>query len=505
VTDKSKKIILITPPYHCGVVESAGRWMPVAFVSLAGMARKAGWDAEIYDAMTKDHGLEEIEARIKESGADVVGVTSSTSTIVAALDVLKVAKKVNPGVITILGGVHPTFCYEELLTENPDIVDIVVRGEGEITILDLLKRIGAGEDYEDIEGLAFSRNGKMIVTPEREFIEDLDIIPMAWDLIEWEDYRYFVIPGSRLGVISSSRGCDADCTFCSQQKFWKQQWRGRDAEKVVDEIQFLRDEYDVNVVLIADEYPTKDRERWEAMLDLLIERDLGVYLLMETRVEDIVRDEDILHKYRQSGIVHVYIGVEATDQKTLDMIKKDISVEQSQQAIRLLHEHGMITETSFVLGFPDETKASIARTFKLAKLYNPDFGHFLAITPWPYANIYDEVKDYIEVRDYSKYNLIEPIIKPKNMTLGEIDDAIISCYRKFYMSKLNEIVLLKDPFKRRYLLNSMRVMMNSSFLTAKMKGLGKLPERISKVLKSLDKEGTSIPLRHRANPEADSE
>jgi anaerobic magnesium-protoporphyrin IX monomethyl ester cyclase len=485
--------MFITPPYHCGVVESAGRWLPLGFVSLAGMAREAGWEAEIYDAMTKDHGLEEIEARIRESRPDVVAITSSTSTIVAALDVLKLAKRIDSSIITIAGGVHPTFCYEELLNENAEDVDIVVRGEGELTILELLKRLRSGEGYDDINGLALRENGRIVATPEREFLDDLDALPLAWDLIDWKDYVYFVIPGSRLGVISSSRGCNADCTFCSQQKFWKQQWRGRKPEKVVDEIQHLRDEYGVNVVLIADEFPTKDRARWEKMLDLLIERDLGVYLLMETRVEDIVRDADILPKYRRAGIVHVYIGVEATDQKTLDKIKKDISVEQSQQAIRLLHEHGMITETSFVLGFPEETKTSIARTLKLAKFYNPDFAHFLAITPWPYANIYEDVKDYIAVFDYSKYNLIEPIIKPRRMTLQEIDDSIVSCYRKFYMGKLNEIVSLKDQFKKRYLLNSMRVMMNSSFLTEKMKGLGKLPDRIRKVLKRIEREGSDLP------------
>ncbi len=483
--------MFVTPPYHCGVVEAAGRWLPLAFVSLAGVARKAGWEAEIYDAMTKDHGLKEIEVRLRESRPDIVATTSSTSTIIAAMDVLKLAKKIDPNTLTIAGGVHPTFCYEELLEENPHTIDVIVRGEGETTLLELLASLGIDKPLDNIAGLAFNRNGAVVSTAEREFAKDLDSFPMAWDLIDWKDYRYFVISNSRLGVISSSRGCNQDCTFCSQQKFWKQQWRGRNPERVVEEIQHLRDEYGVNVVLIADELPTKDRGRWERILDLLIQRDLGVYLLMETRVEDIVRDKDILHKYRRAGIVHIYIGVEATDQKTLDMIKKDISVEQSLEAIRLIHEHNMITETSFVLGFPDETKTSIARTLKLARFYNPDFAHFLAITPWPYANLYEDVKEHIEVFDYSKYNLIEPIIKPTRMSLKQIDDAIVSCYRKFYMNKLNEIIALKDPFKKRYLINSMRVMMNSSFLTSKMRGLGKLPEKVKKVLRLLEKEGNS--------------
>jgi anaerobic magnesium-protoporphyrin IX monomethyl ester cyclase len=491
--EQRKKIIFITPPYHCGVVEAAGRWLPLAFVSLAAMARKAGWEAEIYDAMTKNHGLKQIEARLRESKPGVVAVTSATSTIVAALDVLALAKKIDPRVLTIVGGVHPTFCYEELLNQNPETLDLVIRGEGELTLFELLTALGNGGNIENIKGVAFRKNTKVVVTPDREFIEDLDTIPAAWDLIDWEDYTYFVIPKSRLAVINSSRGCNHDCTFCSQQKFWKQQWRGRKPEKVVDEIQYLRDRHGVNVVLIADEFPTKDRERWEHLLDLLIQRDLGVYLLMETRVEDIVRDKDILHKYRRAGIVHIYIGVEATDQKTLDLIKKDISVEHSLEAIRLIHEHSMITETSFVLGFPNETRQSIEQTLKLARFYNPDFAHFLAITPWPYASLYDEVKDYVAVFDYSKYNLVEPIIRPKHMTLKEIDDAIVACYRRFYMSKLTEIMSLKNEFKRKYLLNSMRVMMNSSFLTNKMKGLGKLPERVRRILKALEKEGLSPP------------
>jgi anaerobic magnesium-protoporphyrin IX monomethyl ester cyclase len=488
VKNSRRKILFITPPYHCGVVEAAGRWMPLAFVSLAAMARKAGWQAEIYDAMTKNHGLKEIEERLLQSKPDVVAITSTTSTIVAALDVLKLVKKIHPDILTIAGGVHPTFCYEELLLQNPEILDMVVRGEGEITLFELLSCIDNRQRFDHVHGLAFHDGQKIVVTPERQFLQDLDSIPMAWDLVDWNDYTYFVIPHSRLGVINSSRGCNHDCTFCSQQKFWKQSWRGRNPEKVVDEIQHLRKQYGVNVVLIADEFPTKDRVRWERMLDLLIERNLDVYLLMETRVEDIVRDEDILWKYRRAGIIHVYIGVEATSQQTLDMIKKDISVEQSLQAIRLIHRFNMITETSFVLGFPDETVESISRTLKLARFYNPDFAHFLAITPWPYANLHEQVKEHIEVFDYSKYNLIEPIIRPKTMTLKQIDDAIVSCYRKFYMSKLNEILRLKDEFKRTYLLNSMRVMMTSSFLTAKMKGLGKLPAQVKKVLRLLERE-----------------
>ncbi len=477
-----RKILFVTPPYHCGVVEVAGRWMPLTFVYLAGAARRAGLDAEIYDAMTKRHGFREIEARIRETKPDYVATTAITSTIPDALRIMGLAKTVDRNIITLIGGVHPTFCFEEVLASGPLAPDFVVRGEGETTLAELLLALESGRSLEAVRGLAYRENGTVRVTGPRCFVPDLDALTPAWDLIEWKEYTYYVIPDSRLAVVSTSRGCNHDCTFCSQQKFWERSWRARNPGKVVEEIEHLYTRYGANVFLIADEYPTRDRQRWEEFLDLLILKNLPVFLLMETRVEDIVRDRDILSKYRQAGIVHVYIGIEATEQDTLDLIRKDLRVEQSQEAIRLLHAHGMITETSFVLGFPHETKRSVARTLKWARFYNPDFAHFLAITPWPYADLYHDVKEAIRVFDYRKYNLIDPIIQPRRMSLADVDRAIVDCYRKFYMGKLPEMANYSDPFKRRYLLTSMHLIMRSSFLVNKLGSLGKVPAAVEAYL-----------------------
>jgi anaerobic magnesium-protoporphyrin IX monomethyl ester cyclase len=479
----NKKILFVTPPYHCGVVEVAGRWIPLGFVYLAGMARVAGMDAEIYDAMTKDHGYPEIEKRFKTSHYDYVATTAITSTINDALKTLELAKQVNPGVVTILGGVHPTFCYEEIFATS-SAVDFIVCGEGEITLKMLLLALENGNDPGDVPGIAFRRDGMIVKTDKRCFMESIDDLPAAWDLLDWADYKYFVIPNSRLGAISTSRGCDHDCIFCSQQKFWEKSWRARDPRKVADELEFLYRTYGVNVFLLADEYPTSNRERWESFLDLVIAKELPIYLLMETRTPDIVRDRDILWKYRKAGVVHIYIGIEATDQVTLDFIKKDMDVDEGKLALDLIHEHGIVTETSFVLGFPDDTKKSIEKTLKLAQYYNPDNAHFLAITPWPYADMYEDVKPYIKVFDYAKYNLIDPIIKPKKMSLLQVDVAIVDCYRKFYMNKLTEVFGMKDQFKRDYLIKAMKLIMNSSFIIKKLgRGtLGKVPAKIEEMM-----------------------
>jgi len=472
-----KQILFMTPPYHCGVVEVAGRWVPLALVYLAGAAERAGWNATIYDAMTKQHDWTQIEANLKEMTYDAIAVTAITASFPATLELLQMSKRLHPHAKTILGGVHPTFMYESILRDHAADVDVVVRGEGEETLGELLSKWDTPATWTDIPGLAFNDPTDLMAraTRPRRFLTDMDAQPLPYHLLDWSDYRYYVIPGSRLGAVSTSRGCDHNCTFCSQQKFWERHWRGRSAQSVVEEIDRLYREFGANVLLLTDEYPTHDADRWEDILDRIIARRYNdFYLLMETRVEDIVRDRAILPKYRKAGVVHIYVGIEATDQAVLDRVNKEISVDQSQTALELIRAHGMISETSFVLGFPEETAESVERTLALARAYDPDFAHFLAITPWPYADIYPELEPFIEVHDLARYNLIDPIVRPVAMTRDEIDRAIIHCYFQFYKDKMTTVLKMKDPFVREYMLRSMKLIMKSSFLAEKM---GKMAHR----------------------------
>lgn len=472
MTVSDKRILFLTPPYHCGVVEVAGRWVPLYLVYLAGAAREVGFDASIYDAMTKFASYENIELAIKKYRPNVIGISAITSTIQETLKVLKIAKKVNPQIKTILGGVHPTFMYEEILgnEENQNIVDIIVRGEGEETLKELLPALANDINLQSIRGLAYLNDNKdLIVTPDRPLIENIDDLALAHDLLHWDDYKYFILGDSRLGAISSSRGCENECTFCSQQKFWHKTWRPRSPESLLSEIRLLHEQHKVNTILITDEYPTKSRERWERFLDLLIGQEFKINILMETRADDIIRDKDILHKYRKAGIIHIYVGIETADQSVLDNhLKKGITLQQAKEALDLLRQHDIITETSFILGMPWDTPETIEHTKQTARFYNPDLAHFLAICPWPYSDIYDSLKDKIKITDYSQYNLITPVAKTDTMSINEIDRAIIDCYKDFYMSKMREISLSEDEFRKSYMMTAFRLMMNSSFLKEKL-------------------------------------
>ena len=305
---------------------------------------------------------------------------------------------------------------------------------------------------------------------------------MAWDLVDWSIYTYKPMEGSVLAITSTSRGCSQKCSFCSQQLFWKRHWRGRSAENVVAELEHLRDTYGVSVVMFADETPTLDGKRWEKFLDLMIERKVGVKILMETRVDDIIRDEAIMDKYRLAGVDHLYVGVEATTQAALDTFNKNIKVEDSKRALDLINAQGIVSETSFVLGMPDDTPESMAKTLELAKYYNPDMAFFLAIAPWPYSEIYPSLKEHIEVQDYSRYNLVEPVVKPKNMTLQEVHDWLGKASREFFTHKMNTLDTM-TPRKREFMIKVIHIIATSSYLAKTMKGT--MPQDIRQMLEKM--------------------
>ena len=484
----SPEILLITPPFHCGVVEVArrmslrvlfvtppyacwgvqviGTWPPLHLAYLAGAALDAGHEARIYDAMNKKHTFDDVRAEIQRWAPDVVmtldylPVTGaiSTATVPDALKVLRIAKEVNPKTVTIIGGPHPTFMFDELLSDPANQADFVLRGEPEQTLQALLAALPTG-DVSGVKGIVRKVDGKVVAHPTRPQVQDLDTLKPAWHLLDWADYHYNIEPYGRMASILASRGCMMGCSFCSQRLYWRGDWRPRDPVKVVAEMRHLVETYAVQFITLIDAYPTRDRVRWERLLDLLIEAKLGVSLLIETRVEDIIRDEDLLPKYREAGIIHVYVGAESSSDAMLDSLNKGTDVDMNFRALKLLREAEIMSEASFMIGFPNETWESVEKTAQEAVRLNPDIAVFPVVTPMPFTPLYREMKDRIRVFDYSKYNLVTPIIEPHAMSLADVTKALGQCYMTFYSKKVREVHALPDGFKRRYMLSAFKQMM----------------------------------------------
>ena len=210
---------------------------------------------------------------------------------------------------------------------------------------------------------------------------------------------------------------------------------------------------------------------------------------METRAADIIRDGDILGKSRQAGVVHISIGAESGEQALLDSLRKEQTGDEVREALNLLRREGIVSEASFMVGFPQENTESVKQTLRYAQSLNPDIANFMALTPWPYTPLHGEVAPHIRSDDYGRYNLVEPVIQPAGMSLSQVESGINSCFRIFNMGKIIDIMTMKDDFRRGYLLRASKLMMGSPFIMKKLGGvLGSIPAKVSQMKKRFSGE-----------------
>ncbi|NBD33120.1 MAG: magnesium-protoporphyrin IX monomethyl ester anaerobic oxidative cyclase, partial [Cyanobacteria bacterium] len=393
---------------------------------------------------------------IETNQPDVVLATAITPMIYQSETTLKIAKEVCPHVVTVMGGIHPTYMYAEVLNEAP-WVDYIIRGEGEEVTVNLLNAIAQGTDQQDraeIQGIAFLDNGEVVATPAHPPIKNLDTLSPDWSLLEWEHYIYTPL-NVRVAVPNYARGCPFRCRFCSQWRFWRK-YRSRTPKQFVDEIETLVKEYNVGFFILADEEPTINRSRFIALCEELIERNLDIYWGINTRVTDVLRDEELLPLYRKAGLVHVSLGTEAAAQLNLNVFRKETTIEDNKRAVQLLKKNGIVAEAQFIMGLENETPETIEETYRMALDWKPDMVNWNMFTPWPFSDLFQDLGDRVEVRDYSQYNFVTPIMKPDNMEREDVLKGVLRNYARFYLRKTIEYWFARDPFKRRYLLGCLK-------------------------------------------------
>ncbi len=447
------RIMLIQPNYHSGGAEIAGNW-PASWAPYVGGALKtAGFtDIEFIDAMSNFIEDDELAKILQDRQPDVVLATAITPMIYKSQSTLKLVKQICPNAKAIMGGVHPTYMYREVLSEAP-WVDYIIRGEGEEVTVNLLKAIANGTDKIDREtilGIAFLDEGKVVATPAHPPIKDLNSLTPDWSLLDWDKYIYTPL-NTRVAVPNYSRGCPFRCRFCCQWKFWRK-YRSRSPKHFVDEIETLVKDYNIGFFILADEEPTINKSRFMALCQELIDRNLGVHWGINTRVTDILRDEKELPLYRKAGLVHVSLGTEAAAQLNLNLFRKETTIADNKRAVQLLRDNGILAEVQFIMGLPNETPETIEESYRMARDWKADMTNWNMYTPWPFSELFQDLADKVEIRDYSHYNFVTPIIKPDNMTREDVLKGVLRNYARFYSWKFLEYWFEKDPFKRRYLL-----------------------------------------------------
>jgi anaerobic magnesium-protoporphyrin IX monomethyl ester cyclase len=388
------KITLINPPHTAiGSRIPDDHLPPLGLLSIGGPLIDAYFDVNLLDADRDPMSEREIVDEVVRRAPQVVmlghsGSSSAHDTVVALCRALKARL---PDLVTVYGGVHPTYHWDEILAACPQI-DFIVRGEGEQTCVDLMRALTGRGRLAKVRGIAYrdpSDADRIVDTPPAVMIRNLDDYRVGWELIDHAQYTYW--GGKRAVVVQFSRGCPHLCNYCGQRGYWTQ-WRHRDPVRFARELARLHREHGVELINFADELPTGSRKMWQAFLEALIAENVPLLLVGSTRAGDIVRDADILHLYRQAGVIRFLLGIEAYSDNTLKQIKKGGSASEDQLAIRLMREHGIISMATYVLGFEEETDADLWRSLKHLLRYDPDQIQLLYVTPHRWTPFYRTVE-----------------------------------------------------------------------------------------------------------------
>ena len=449
------KILLINPPYltltsRLGV----GHQIPIGLLMIGGPLKDAGHDVRLLDAERRHLSLRVIVDEVKRYSPKVVmtGHAGSTPAHPVCVKMLSAIKKACPGVITVYGGVYPSFHTEGILARDAAI-DVIVRGEGEAVSLDLIESIDSGAPLDSIQGIGFRNLGQPVITPPHPPIQNLDDFPIGWDLIDnWDDYQCFGL--GRSAITQFSRGCPHQCTYCGQRDFWVE-CRYRNPRKLVDEIEWLYRTHQVRFISLADENPSTSRSKWHRFLEEMASRRIPVCFFTSVRTTDIVRDADILPLYKQAGMQYILLGIESTEPSVLKEIKKGSTTREDLEACRLLKKHGIFSIVAHVVGLKEETWKTFGTAIDQLIHYDGDFVNVTHVTPHSWTEFGRQVKDHPIVEpDQSKWDYRHQILGQRHFSPWKFFLAIkwLEVCVHARPGKLWAILNMKDRFLRRQLL-----------------------------------------------------
>jgi len=377
------RISLVSPKWN----KMVNSYPPLGLGYLAAVLEREGHQVRIHDfGLTPNTPLEEDIQDIEEFAPHLVGITSMTNVYHSALETARLVKE-RMGCPVVMGGPHPTV-FPQRTVQEP-WVDYVVYGEGEETLVELVRALEGQMDLEGVQGLCFKRNGEVILNPARPLIRDLDGLPFpARHLYRLLDYPLFAPNGERMLTLLSSRGCPYNCSYCFKGIVGRT-YRQRSPDNIVAELRLLIQRYDIRNFYFIDDLFTLDLRRLDALLDRFIEERLDIRWQCLARVDRVT--PQILRKMHRAGCRQIHYGIESGNQEVLDRVGKGITLEQVRRAIAWTAEAGIRSKGYFMLGLPGDTEETIRQTIELAAELPLDEAMFSITTPFPGTRLWDEL------------------------------------------------------------------------------------------------------------------
>lgn len=437
-------------------------WPPLGILYCAGVLMNEGIEVTVLDQAPKRFTMKQTLDWVKKENPDILGFSILNSSFGEATKLTRHVKEENPNITTVFGNYHATFNAERILNKYP-FVDIIVRGEGEYTCLELAKCLEKGGDLRKVKGITFRQNGKVVSSPDRPLIKDVDALPFPDRKLIDAQYSSTIyglkVATKKFNTLVSSRGCPFRCTFCGCRKFARGIWRPRSVENIVAELEFLLSEGYEQFLFVDDNF-TLNQKRVARFCQKLKKERIDIEWFCDSRADNC--RYDVFRQMVKNGCRILYFGVESANQRILNYYKKGVTPDDCRSAVQKARKAGIdIIVGSFILGAPDETKKEIENTLRFAHELDIDVPQLNILGAFTGTDLWSELvaKGFINEGQLWERGVYVPKVSPYAVPFEEIRSMIYDYFRAFYLRPkllMTEILrTMKSSYRFAGLINNM--------------------------------------------------
>ena len=405
---------------HTGGKTKIGIFPPLGMTSIAAVLREHKIPVYILDPIPESYNFE--EALKYARNFDVIIITLAVSNAEGPYRFFSYLKDK----VRIFMGTHATVMADYILEKGYS--DIVIRGEPEYTTLETIQNL---QRLEGVLGISYRKGEKVFKNADRPLIENLDELPFpARDLVDNSKYHIVSFPGKPVAMVLTSRGCPFECTFCATHLFYKRKRNVRSPENVVAEVEEIVNSYGIKHIFFIDDTFTIGEKRIITLCQLLQEKKLKIEWICLGRVDTVTGP--MLREMKKAGCKEIIYGIESASPTVLANVKKYITLEQMEVAVKTTKRIGIRVSLFFMFGNPGDTLESIRETSRLARRLNPNFASFNIATPDPGTCMFESIKDRFHIETFETFDRLNTNFSMCEVPAPQLRRELIKAYLLYY-------------------------------------------------------------------------